>query len=127
MHAPLEALRLFHLGCAAGSLSLFVWRGVRQWQGRPVLHRLGRRIVPDVIDTMLLLSGLSMVMVLRQYPFVETWMTIKLFLVAVYIMLGFVAFRLGKHARLRRAAWWGALLVFAGILAIVRVHLSGYF
>ncbi|RMG92617.1 MAG: hypothetical protein D6703_01420 [Zetaproteobacteria bacterium] len=106
---------------------LFFWRGVRQWQGRPVFHRLGRRIVPDTIDTLLLLSGLAMALRLQQYPFAASWMTIKLILVAVYIVLGFVAFRMDGHMRWRRAAWLGALLVFAGILGIVMAHLTGDF
>lgn len=122
----LEYLRNVHLGCALLSLSLFVWRGVRQWRGRPVRSILGRRILPDAVDTVLLLSGVAMAWMLHRVPLADVWMTVKLALVVLYIALGFMAFRLGASPSVRQKSWWAALGVVVGILAWVGVARIGW-
>ena len=106
-----------HITVAALALTLFVWRGWRMWRGQPATSLLWRRIVPDTIDTLLLLTGATMMVALAQYPFVQAWITAKLAAVIAYIGLGFLAFR-GRGSRLPRAAWVLALLVFAYVVMV---------
>ncbi len=122
-----ETVRMLHVSCVVLALLLFVWRGWRSWQERPIRQVLWRRIIPDSVDTLLLLSGLSMMFMLGQYPFAESWITLKLALVLIYILLGFVAFRLSHSLRVRRASWLGALVVFVSIVSVARLHEVGVF
>ena len=116
----IELVRNLHIACAGLALGLFVWRGHAMWQERPVRAILWRRIIPDSIDTVLMVTGISLIVMLEQYPFVETWITVKLALLLAYIGLGFVALDLGKSIRIRKIAWLLALTAFAGILITVR-------
>jgi len=99
------------------ALALFVWRGWKMWRNQPVTTVIWRRILPDTIDTLLLITGITMVVELAQYPLQQPWITAKLVAVLAYIMLGFVAFR-GKGTTLPRAAWLLALLIFAYIVTV---------
>ncbi len=122
-----ETVRMLHVSCVLLALLFFVWRGWQVWQDRPITHVLWRRIAPDSVDTVLLLSGLTMMFMIGQYPFMAGWITLKLALVLIYILLGFVAFRFGNSLRLRRFSWLSALVVFVAIVGVARLHDVGIF
>jgi len=122
-----ETVRMLHISCVLLALLLFVLRGWQVWRDKPITHVLWRRIIPDSVDTVLLLSGLIMMFMIGQYPFVAGWITLKLALVLVYIMLGFMAFRPDNSLRLRRRSWLSALVVFVAIVSIARLHDVGIF
>jgi len=109
------ALKMVHAGCAALTLLLFVWRGRLSIRGKRISRRL-LRLVPDSVDSILLGSGIALVFVTGQYPFVNDWVTLKLLAVIAYIALGFVALRFGRSRLEKQAAWVAAMLVFAGIV-----------
>jgi uncharacterized membrane protein SirB2 len=73
-------------------------------------------------DTLLLTAALMLMTILRQYPFVHGWLTVKVVLLAVYIGLGIFAFQTaGAHAW-RRGCWLAALAVYAFIISVARAH-----
>ncbi len=76
------------------------------------------RIVPHVIDTILLASAIALAVMLRQYPLVHGWLTAKVFGLLFYIGLGMVALRRGKTRGTRIAAWFSAQAVFFYIVAV---------
>ena len=47
-------------------------------------------------DTLLLAAGIAMAVMSRQYPFEAPWLTTKLLVLILYILLGTMALRLGK-------------------------------
>jgi uncharacterized membrane protein SirB2 len=112
-------LRLLHLGCAALSLAFFVWRGL---QALRAPQQRQRRVLPHVIDTLFLASGLALAATLHQYPFVHGWLTAKVFGLILYIVLGSVAIRPGRPLRLRVAAFAAALLTFGYIVGVARLR-----
>jgi len=65
------------------------------------------------VDTLLLASALALVVLGGHRPQAEPWLMVKLVAVTGYIGLGFLAFRGG-----RRWAWYGALGLFAYIVAV---------
>lgn len=111
-------IRSFHIGCAAASATLFAGRGLWLLSSKRPLWRW-LRIVPHIIDTLLLASGLTLAFLLHQYPFVNSpWLTAKVVGLIVYIALGIVVFR-GLVPRLARwALWVTALLVFGYIVSV---------
>jgi uncharacterized membrane protein SirB2 len=120
-------LKNLHVGAVAVSFSLFVLRGL--WMlGAP--HRLQTRwvrIVPHVVDTLLLASAIALAVLTVQYPFSQPWLTAKVLGLFVYILLGMVALRRGPTLGRRALAWLSALAVFAYIVvvALTRDPLAG--
>jgi len=98
--------------------ALFFVRGIWMLRASPLLQRRWVKVVPHVIDTVLLASALTMVVWSGQYPFAQDWLTAKLIALIVYIGLGTVALKRGATKTVRAAAFVGALLVFAYIVKV---------
>lgn len=112
------ALKHLHLTTVVLSFALFVLRGAWMLADSPQLRRRWVRIVPHVIDTALLASALSLIAILRQYPFVDGWLTAKVLGLVVYIILGSIALKRGSSKPIRAAAWIAALAVFSYIVSV---------
>ena len=80
------------------------------------------KIVPHVVDTLLLASAIALAIIIRQYPFVDAWLTAKVAGLLLYIGLGFVALRFGKRRSTRLIAWLMAQAVFAYIVLVAIQH-----
>jgi len=76
------------------------------------------RIVPHVVDTILLASAIALAMLTFQYPLAQSWLTAKVLGLIIYIVLGMVALRRGRTRGQRTVAWLSALAVFAYIVAV---------
>lgn len=113
--------RDLHATCAVLTLLLFVWRGRMAIAGR-VPRQRWQRYIPDTVDSLLLLSGILLVVQTGQYPFETPWITVKLFAVLAYIGLGFVLFRFARTRGQRLAAWLAALGVFSAIVWLAVLH-----
>ena len=74
--------------------------------------------MPHVIDTVLLASAIALVVMSRQYPLVNGWLTAKIVGLIFYIGLGMVALRHRKTRHTRIAAWVAAQAVFVYIVAV---------
>lgn len=80
------------------------------------------KIVPHVVDTLLLASAVLLTMLIHQYPFVDAWLTAKVLGLLLYIALGMSALRLGRTRGARLAAWLAAQVVFFYIVAVAVTH-----
>ena len=107
-----------HQGSAIVSVALFILRGIWMMAGSGMLQRTWVRIVPHVIDTVLLVSALLLAWILAQYPFVHGWVTAKVVGLVIYIALGMIALKRGRTMGTRVVAWIGALMVFAYIMLV---------
>lgn len=107
-----------HITSAMLSLSGFVARGVWMIRGSSKLRASMTRILPHVIDTVLLLSGIWLVFRLRLSPIQHVWLGSKLIAVMIYIGLGSVALHYGRTRAIRITAWVAALVVFAYIVGV---------
>jgi uncharacterized membrane protein SirB2 len=115
-------LKHLHLTTIAITLTLFLLRGVWMMTDSPRLQARWVRIVPHVNDTLLLASGFSLALLIRQYPLVNGWLTAKFFALILYIVLGTFALKRGKTRGQRIAAWLAALLVFGYMVAVALAH-----
>jgi len=111
-------LKYVHVTCVVATLGLFLLRGA--WMIGGTLADRGRwvRIVPHVIDTVLLASAIAMAFILRQYPGTAGWLTAKLLGLIVYVFFGTIALKRGRTLRVRSAAFTGALATFGYIVAV---------
>jgi uncharacterized membrane protein SirB2 len=116
-----NALKAVHVGAVGVSLGLFLLRGAWMMAGSPLLQRRWVRIVPHVVDTVLLVSAIWLAIELRQAPFRAGWLTAKILGLLLYIVLGSVALKHGRTKVARIGAFAGALAVFAYIVAVARI------
>ena len=105
-----------HVVCAALSYAGFFVRGIWMLRGSTLLERRWVRMLPHVVDTLLLASAIALAVMSGQYPFVHGWLTAKLVALVLYIGLGMMALRPGRPRPLRIAAWIGAQGVFLYIV-----------
>lgn len=124
MGTAYSLLRILHISCAVLTLLGFILRGYWMWVGSPLLRARIVRVLPHIVDTVLLGSAIALVMISRQYPFVVDWVTLKVFLLLVYIVLGTFALKRGKTMAVRRACFGLALLTIASIFAVALTKLS---
>jgi len=115
-------LRHVHIGCAILTIALFVLRGglmlaESTWQRNVVL-----RYLPHVVDTVLLTSALMLTTVIHQYPFSTGWVTMKVVLLVVYIVLGSIALKRGRTKSIRVAALVAALATIGFLVTVARAH-----
>jgi len=108
-----------HLTSVVMSISLFVLRYWWRFSGSPYATRRWARVVPHVIDSVLLLSGVSLVVVTGYMPFTANgaWLTEKLFGVIIYIVLGFIA--LGRRRPRSQQTGFIAFLLGLVVLYII--------
>jgi len=112
------ALKHLHVTCVVLSILGFALRGVWMLAGSALLEHRLTRVLPHVIDSLLLLSAIAMAAMIGQYPFVAGWLTAKVLGLLAYIVLGAVALRRGRTLALRAAALAAALTVYAWIVSV---------
>lgn len=115
-------LKHIHVSCAVISFALFFLRGIWSFNGSPIMRQRWIKIVPHVVDTLLLVSALALAFTVQQYPFVDGWLTAKFFGLVLYILLGTIALKYGKTKAVRVSAWLAALAVFAYIVLVAKQH-----
>lgn len=119
------ALKHIHVLCAAISIIGFIIRGALRIAGSNVLQKKWIHIAPHIIDTLLLLSAIGLMFSIQQYPFVNSWLTAKLFGLIIYIFLGVVTLRIAKTQPIRVISYLLAIATFfyIGAVAITKTPL----
>ena len=115
-------IRAIHILAVTLSGSLFVLRGLGVLAGARWPRFAPVRYLSYTIDTVLLTAALMLVTILPAAVFANHWLTVKLVLVVVYVVLGVFALRRGRTPRARAICYAAALLVFGTIVGIARMH-----
>lgn len=105
-------LKLIHQTAVALSFCGFVARGAGSLAGAAWVRSRAARSLPHLVDSVLLLSALTLAFILRLDPVNAPWLLAKLTALMVYIGLGIVALRPSFPLRTRAIAWVAALLTF---------------
>lgn len=87
-----------------------------------MLQRPWVRIAPHFIDTLLLISAVSLTLILEQYPLVNSWLTAKFLALIVYILLGTIALKRGRTKAIRIAAFITSIGIFIYIVMVALSH-----
>jgi len=112
------ALKHLHVTCVVLSGLGFCLRGWWMARQSPLLqHRLSR-VLPHVVDSLLLGSALTMAWMSGQYPFAQPWLTAKLCGLLAYIVLGALALKRARTRALRLRFFVLALLAYAYIVSV---------
>lgn len=115
-------IKFAHVLCVILSGSLFALRGLMMLAGSRFTNHAALRYLSYSIDTTLLTAALMLITILHQYPFVQAWLTVKVLLLAVYIVLGVFALRRGSTRRVRAICYASALAVYLSIVSVALTH-----
>ena len=115
-------IKLAHVGAVVASGALFFVRGVAVQLGAQWAMAAPLRYLSYTIDTVLLTAALMLSTILHQYPGVHAWLTVKVVLLIVYVVLGSFALKRGRTPRVRLGTWLAALVVYAFIVSVARAH-----
>ena len=111
-------LKHLHVGCVVLSGSGFFLRGLWMLRESPWLQRAAVKLVPHIVDTVLLGSAIAMAVLSAQYPFFASWLTAKLVGLLVYIGCGTMALKRARSRQQRAAYFAAALTAFAYIVSV---------
>lgn len=117
-------LKHLHVTCVVLSGLGFALRGWWMLNDSPRLQARLTRIVPHVVDSLLLGSALIMAWVSGQYPFAQGWLTAKFFGLLIYILCGTMALKRGKTKAQRSLFLLLAVTAYAYIVGVALTRSS---
>ncbi len=121
-------IKWVHIMSVLFSGGLFLVRGTLVQAGRDKLAMAAPfRYLSYSVDTILLTAALMLLTILPHAMFANGWLTVKLILLPVYVVLGTLALKRARTARARRISFVLALLVFGFMLSVARLHRPGGF
>ena len=109
-----------HLTAVGVSVFLFIFRFMLSQFNSELLTKKWLKILPHVVDTLLLASAIWLCFILGQFPFLQGWLTFKVVGLIAYILMGMFALKWGRNAPLRWIGFVGAL-VRIGLIANVAI------
>lgn len=115
-------IKLVHVTAIIASGLLFALRGGAQLAGARWTMAAPLRFFSYFIDTTLLTAALMLATILHQYPFVHAWLTVKVLLLVVYVVLGSFALKRGNTKGQRLYCFLAALAVYLFIASVARTH-----
>lgn len=115
-------IRLAHIFAVLTSGALFSLRGVGVLVGARWPMAAPLRYLSYSIDTVLLTAALMLVSMLPPTVFANHWLTAKLALLVLYVVLGSYALKRGSTGRIRATCFAVALLAYVCMFGIARKH-----
>ena len=111
-------IKHLHLSLVTLSGVLFLLRGILMLKSSKALQMKTLRIAPHIIDTGLLIAGVSLAVMLGLKPSETPWIMAKLIALVVYIALGTIAIKRGKTYPIRATAFVAAICTFGYMIAV---------
>ena len=109
-----------HMTAVGLSILFFVFRFIWSQFDATALSKKWVKILPHIIDTVLLASAIWLCIILSQYPLVNAWLTFKVVGVVLYIVFGLFALKKAITA-LGKWSFFVAALVVLMATAMVAV------
>ncbi|QIZ77083.1 SirB2 family protein [Ferrimonas lipolytica] len=106
---PYEAFKHIHFTVIGASIALFILRFIWVMKGSEMMQKKWVKIVPHIVDTLLILSGIALIYVTGFTPTNSPWLFEKLIALVAYIVLGFFTLKLERGKLFRTFAFLGAL------------------
>lgn len=115
-------LKVIHVGCVYLSICGFLLRGYWLMTGSRLLQARLTKILPHIIDTLLLVSAIAMAVMWQLSPLDHLWLLAKIILLVVYILLGMAMLKWSKTRNMQILSGLSAIVVYALIfwLAVAR-------
>ena len=115
-------IRSVHIASALLSGGIFLVRSLAyNLLGAAWAMAFALRTIVWAVDSTLLTAAFMLMTITAQVPFVDSWLTVKVLLLTVYVALAWTAFRAGSK-RSRIGATVAAAAIFAMVYTIARAH-----
>lgn len=111
-------IKHLHVSCVVLSGLGFCLRGWWMLRNPAMLNQRLTRVLPHIIDSLLLGSAITMAVMSGQYPFVNAWLTAKFIGLLAYVLLGGMALRRGRTKSIRAMCLGLAVLVYFYIVSV---------
>ena len=108
-----EHVILFHSFTAFTSITLFTIRSLILFYIKENKYRK----ISYVIDSCLAVSGATLAYMGNRIPGIESWISIKLFLIILYVILGIISFK-AKNLKIQLIFWVASMLTIIYIFKI---------
>lgn len=115
-------IRAMHIAAVLISGMLFALRGLGLMLKMKWPRIAPIRYLTYTVDTVLLSAAIMLVLTIEQYPFIHGWLTVKVFLLVIYVFLGVMAFSETRPPRARFTFWLTAVFVYAFIISVAKSH-----
>ncbi|MBP6019197.1 MAG: SirB2 family protein [Burkholderiaceae bacterium] len=116
---PYFAIKHLHVTAAVLSILFFVLRAYWSVSGSVLLQRRVVKILPHVIDTVLLVCGVILAAMIGPN---QPWILAKVIALIAYIGVGTIAIKRGKTPRSRGFAAIVAVAIFFYIVGVALAH-----
>ncbi len=113
-------IRMVHIAMVIASGSLFMIRGIGLLANASWPRWAPLRYLTYAIDLVLLTAAMMLMTIIQQYPAINSWLTVKVVLLVVYIILGLRAFR-PRPSKLYSAGFFVAALMTYGFIISVAI------
>ena len=118
----MHALKFLHITAVTLSLCGFALRGLAMLARSSLLEHRAVRVVPHIVDTVLLLSGVALAVSWHIDPMEQPWLAAKLLALPVYVVLGAMALKRARSYRARVVCLLLALMTAAYIVGAALQH-----
>ncbi|HWJ05501.1 MAG TPA: SirB2 family protein [Steroidobacteraceae bacterium] len=115
-------LRHAHITLAIVSVTIFTVRGLLMLAQSRHVQSPWLKYTSYTVDTLLLTAALMLTTIIHQYPFQASWLTTKVALLVLYVVLGVVALKRGPTLAIRASAFVAALLTVGFLFTVARAH-----
>ncbi|MCQ1057359.1 SirB2 family protein [Photobacterium sp. DNB23_23_1] len=123
------AVKHLHMLAIALSVTLFILRYCLMMANSTLSDKKFIKITPHVVDTVLLLTGVTLIFITGFVPFTEAggWMTQKISCVLAYIALGYFTLKVGSNKVFKTFAFFGSLgwVMAAAQIAMTKTSFLG--
>ena len=114
-------LKHLHITLAVLSISLFTYRFILTLMASKNLDRKWLKVSPHVIDTLLLIIGISLAVKLHLNPMEQLWLAEKILALFAYIFTGYYTLKLARNKPMQILGFLGAM---GWVMLIVRLAMS---
>ena len=111
-------VKKIHMFAAVASFLGFMLRGYWMMMGSKLLNAKLTKVLPHIVDTLLLATAIYLVILTQQYPFVVNWVTAKVILLVAYIVVGTIALKKGPTKKIRIIAFVVSVVLISAIFGI---------
>ncbi len=115
-------IKSVHVAMVIASGLLFALRGAAVLAGARWAMAAPLRYLSYTIDTTLLTAALMLLTALKLNPFAVPWLSVKLALLVLYVVLGSLALKRARSRRARAGFYVAALATFAFMYFVARAH-----
>jgi len=115
-------IKTIHLSLLSLSFIIFFSRGVMMLLKNPFYRHQIFRFIPPLVDTLLMVTGITLMIITGQYPTTQAWLTVKLTALVVYIVLGVIALNRIDNRRIQSISFIAALTTLFFMVSVAMTH-----